>query len=387
MELSKKEYQLKNDIIKSLQKYGYNVDDKLSLPNKSKNIVKLLQNKAKYRQIQNNRDFLFRNLEYVKNKHISGKNIDPSKIDLEIREIQPNTKNSDLFRWWNLVWWSMPFQPAYGRQIRYVLYDKYHDAIFGLVQLQSPIISLKCRDEYLGIKNEEKVKWINQSLYAQRIGALPPYNDLLGGKMVTLSLTSNKIREIYSRKYTDTVTIINKNILNTNLLFITTTSAFGKSSIYDRLKYHTEKISIHLGYTSGFGTFHISEDLILRIYEMMQNRGFNTDTCLGSGSSRKMRLLSKGLKILGLNGFDNHGIQREVFLFPLVYNLHDIIKHGKTPKYINRSFSDIILWWKNRYCIPRSKRITRWRLFDKEDYFNSVVNMLNTNTITLDSFK
>lgn len=36
---------------------------------------------------------------------------------------------------------------------------------------------------------------------AQRVGALPPYNELIGGKIVALAMTSNEIREKYKQKY------------------------------------------------------------------------------------------------------------------------------------------------------------------------------------------
>ena len=79
--------------------------------------------------------------------------------------------------------------------MRFIIWDKSHDAPFGLIGLSSPPLRMSTRDKYLGISNDQIYYWINMSLNGQRIGALPPYNELLGGKMVALSLTSNEIRK------------------------------------------------------------------------------------------------------------------------------------------------------------------------------------------------
>jgi len=54
------------------------------------------------------------------------------------------------------------------------LWDKTHDAPFGLISLQSPLLKMAVRDNYLGIPGDELDRWVNKSLHAQRVGALPP---------------------------------------------------------------------------------------------------------------------------------------------------------------------------------------------------------------------
>ena len=49
---------------------------------------------------------------------VDGSEIDPQEISLKIIEVKPNSFEAELFKWWNLVWWSMPYQHAYGRQMR-----------------------------------------------------------------------------------------------------------------------------------------------------------------------------------------------------------------------------------------------------------------------------
>ena len=150
-----------------------------------------------------------------------------------------------------------------------------HNAPFGLISLQSPILKQAVRDKSLSIPNDELDYWVNRSMYAQRVGALPPYNQLIGGKMVALSLISNEIRAAYQEKYQNCKTIMAERNIESELLFITTTSAFGRSSIYNRLKYHQD-IGRKLGYTEGYGSFQIPGELYERIIEYLINIGENT---------------------------------------------------------------------------------------------------------------
>ncbi len=131
---------------------------------------------------------------------------------------------------------------------------------------------MSVRDKYLDIPKDELDIWVNKSLNAQRVGALPPYNELLGGKMVALTLTCNEIRETYKRKYENYITVIKGRKLEPELLFITTTGAFGKSSLYNRLKYNGETVAIFLGYTQGSGTFHIPEELCRELLEFLKSQ-------------------------------------------------------------------------------------------------------------------
>ena len=48
-------------------------------------------------------------------------------------------------------------------------------------------------------------------MQAQRLGALPPYNELIGGKMVALSLTSNELRGEYRKNIKCTDSFRKKN--------------------------------------------------------------------------------------------------------------------------------------------------------------------------------
>ena len=367
---------MRDRIVMSLKHNGFKVNPHLQLPNDDKDTLKKIQRNAKASQILEHKSFLVSFFKTAKEFCRDGREIVPENIRLELQEVRPDSLEAKLFLWWNLTWWSMPYQRAYGRQMRFIIWDTAHDNPFALVLLQSPLLRMKARDDYLKLPRERLDHWVNMSMNAQRIGALPPYNDLIGGKMAALAMTSNEVRRAYRRKYRGKKTLMEKRMLRADLLFLTTTSAFGKSSMYDRLKYKDHLAAIPIGYTQGTGTFHMSECLTREIYSMLQKRNVNTATGYGHGPSRKIRLFKKAFSYLGLKDFVTHGILREVYLFPLAKNLPYVIHENKRPIWHDRSFLEIAEYWKARWALPRSSRICKWREFDSEEFFGRVQTML-----------
>lgn len=370
------EEMLRKRLLEVLEKQGFKINPHVKPANDDKDTYRKIQSIARLEQIKLHRRFLQRNMHKIKKYCIDGKFIKPDKIHLELREVHRGTFEEILFRWWNLVWWSIPYQHPYGRQMRFLLWDTYHNAPFGLILLQSPILKINVRDRFLEIPKEELDIWVNKSMHAQRVGALPPYNELLGGKMVALALTANEIRNAYREKYRNTKTILKGRFIEPELLFITTTSAFGRSSIYNRLKYKEEIVAIKLGYTKGSGTFHIPEYIYREILQFLNMKGVNISRGYGYGPSRKLKLISTALKYLGLPRFEYHGIKREFYLFPLVKNLKNVIKQREEPEYINRPFNELMDYWKERWALPRAKRKTTWREFNTDKFFESIEQAL-----------
>jgi hypothetical protein len=371
------EQELKERIIEVLKEQGLKINPHVRPAIFNKQAFKDIQNMSRLEQISIHRDFLQRFSDKAQLHCRNGRDICPEKIDLELREVKANSFEDNIFRWWNLVWWTIPYQRPYGRQMRFLLWDKEHDSAFGLIGLQSPILKMSVRDKALEIPNSEIDIWVNKSMNAQRIGALPPYNQLLGGKMVALSLTSNEIRKAYQSKYANYTTIIKERSIGTDFLFITTTSAFGKSSLYNRLKYKGDTVAKSLGYTQGSGSFHIPQELYLEILTFLSNEGFEISRGYGHGPSRKLKLLSSAFSRLGLHEFEFHNIKREFYLFPLVSNLKTVIKNGEHPKYINRPFSKLEDYWKERWALPRANRMPAWKDFSASDFFDNVNIMVN----------
>lgn len=370
------EEELRSKIISVLEEQGFRVNPHLRPTGNDKEVYKRIQSAARREQLAKRKNFLEKALPKVKEFCRNGGDIDPARIDLELRSVSPGTLEEILFRWWNLVWWSIPYQRPYGRQMKFLLWDRAHDAPFGLILLQSPVLKMSVRDRYLEIPREELDVWVNKSMHAQRVGALPPYNELIGGKMVALTLTANEVREAYREKYRSRKTVLRGRLLEPDLLFVTTTSAFGKSSIYNRLVYKGERVAESLGYTQGSGTFHIPESLYTEILEFLSRKGVDTSRGYGHGPSRKLKLVSKAFRLLGLRGFEYHGIRREFYLFPLVRNLKEVIRAGEKPIYIDRPFADLADYWKKRWALPRSERKSEWKKFNVNKFFEEVEKTL-----------
>jgi hypothetical protein len=367
---------LRKKIVKALEEQGFKINPHLKPAGSSKRTYKRVQQKARLEQILKHKEFLHDTIDKVKNYCRDGKDIIPENISLELRDVQSESFEEIIFRWWNFIWWSIPYQRSYGRQMRFLLWDTTHNAPFGLICLQSPVLKISVRDSFLEIPKDELDIWVNRSMSAQRVGALPPYNELLGGKMVALALTSNEIREAYREKYKDYISIIKGRKFKPDLLFITTTSAFGKSSLYNRLKYNDETVAVCLGYTKGSGTFHIPEEIYMDLLDFLKDKGVDVNRGYGHGPSRKLKLISLSLKYLGLSKFEYHGIKREFYLFPLVKNLRDIIQKKRKPISVDRPFNRLADYWKERWAVPRAERMPEWKDFKRDTFFKEAERML-----------
>lgn len=361
---------LKIEIGKILQKQGYKLKPGgiFVLKNNGREEKRKAHEIAKAERVRASEQFLLDKIPLIQEHIVDGKDLDVAKIEPEIIEIESRSQEEDFFRWWNIVWWSLPYERAYGRQMRFIIWDKYHNAPIGLVGLQSPILSWSVRDKYLGIKQDERDFWVNQSLNAQRIGALPPYNDIRGGKLVALLMTAETIRKKFQKKYKDQKTLLLERELPSNLLFITTTGAYGKSSVYNRLKFKGEAVSKFVGYTQGNGTFHIPNTLYEDLLVYLKKRGFEVKRGYGNGPSRKMRLIDQALQLLGFANGITHGIQRAVYLFPMAKNLKEVIQAGKRPTWHHRNIPELTQFWKERWAMPHASKDKTYCDFLREEF-------------------
>lgn len=251
------------------------------------------------------------------------------------------------------------------------MWDKYHDSPIGLIGLQSPILSWNVRDKYLSIDVEQRDYWVNQSLSAQRLGALPPYNKFLGGKLVASLMVSDLIRKSFRRKYRKSKTLLLERTLPANLLFITTTGAYGKSSVYNRLKFQDEKICDFIGYTGGYGSFHIPNTLYESFVNYLREQGYKAGRSFGNGPSVKMKNINKAMKLLGFKNGCEHGMKRAVYLFPFVKNLKSLVKNNGSPKWHKWDADDLTDYWKERWAYKRVGNYEK-TLFPKKVYLENL---------------
>lgn len=273
--------------------------------------------------------------------------------------------------------WSMPFNKGYGRRLRYVVYDEFHDSVIGIIGLQSPPADLACRDSLFDFSNVNKLDKINQTMDIFSLGSIPPYSAILGGKLVAGLAGSRTIVNDYKDKYANIETLIENKLLSNQLVALTTTSAFGKSSIYNRLKFGEHLIAEPIGYTKGFGNLHL-EQVYPKMIELLKESNLYTSGGYGHGPKQRWQNMTKALKILNLpNSYSRHGVQREVFLYRLRENLEGGMSGGKFGKISAIKEKDYAEFWLERWAKPRAFRQSDWQTLSTENY---ILNALSKNT-------
>ncbi len=165
-------------------------------------------------------------------------------------------------------------------------------------------------------------------------GAISPYNELLGGKLVTLLMGSRETRDIYAARYDNQVSEIASQLAgrpivrSADLKVLTTTSLYGVgANQYTRTKItpadHPKlKANVKWDYldtTSGFTVTHVSR----RTVKLMRDLAIEAygrrriNSVFGEGSSPRTRQIREGLNLIGVNNDDllRQSVGRRVYAF------------------------------------------------------------------------
>lgn len=267
--------------------------------------------------------------------------INVRNISPKIVRVDGNRKLRLLFRYLTF-YWSFPVSEGVGRRIKFIIFDEYNNKVIGLIGLRDPVIGLKARDKWIGWNLKEKKKYLWHVMDAGVLGAIPPYSQLLGGKLISSILISKEIRKEIERRYG-----LRHGF---SVVLYTTITVYGKSSMLSRLKYWH-----FIGYTTGKTTVHIDFDLLKQLL-ISNNDPEVKKYKFGDGPNWKLRLARKASKILGFDITDV-GIRRGIYAAPLANNFREALRGIEKPNYYDFSITDISEYVKERYMIPRSKRI------------------------------
>jgi hypothetical protein len=325
-------------------------------------------------------EILLKNKEWIRN-HIDlarenlaeGKEVLSSRIK-PIIEVCETSKQHDLFRILR-YYWSCPYSEYVGRRIRLIIRDDAlpNKPVIGIAALGSSIIHIPDRDNWIGWDKVTRTKNLIYTMDAYVIGALPPYNYLLGGKLICYILASNEVRDIYRNKYQYKTTYKEKREA-TDLVCIFTTSLYGKSSQYNRIKYNDKLLYIPIGETKGFGTLHLTEETFSAMQEFLRSEKIIIGNKFGDGPSWRMRVIRTIGDILG---FDpefllKHSYKRHIYLVPLIKNLRYFLDDSHyQPDYCNYPLRKLVQYWKERWFNNRKNNgeiISKIIQFKKIDY-------------------
>ncbi|MCB9423352.1 MAG: DUF4338 domain-containing protein [Ardenticatenaceae bacterium] len=352
--------------------FDFNETGNLVLPDDDKDTIRSLHASSRQIELENSQEWIKKALEKYQNFFASGVELTPKKIKPLLILVTEKWQH-DLFRLARYTW-ALPYSQGFGRRMRYLIIDDCNEKLIGIFALQSPPIGFPARDKLFDYPEGRKTELVNQTMDIHTLGALPPYGRLLGGKLAALATISNEVRQDYKAKYSGRITEMEKRELPANLVALTTTSAFGRSSIYNRLKYNGEVVAKSIGYTEGFGSFHLMK-LYPLFKEYLESEGVDIKGGYGTGPRRKWQIMRSALESLDLPGdLLNHGVKREAFLFPLVHNLKDYLE-GKEdePEYRNLPFAELVEYWRERWLLPRSTRVDGWHKWDNNAIAQSII--------------
>ena len=299
-----------------------------------------------------------------------GKDIDPTRITVGIEEVVSKTWQADLFRLATLLW-SVPVSRGFGRRMRFLVWDRSIDKLIGVFALTDPVFNLSDRDNWIGWSSKDRELRLQNVMDAYVVGAVPPYSALIGGKLVAAVMASEEVSRIFSSKYKNRRGIISKRRHDGRLLLITTTSALGRSSLYNRLRIDTHLEFQKIGETHGWGHFHFQDRLFsdMRRYLSMCRHGYANGHQFGNGPSWRLRVIRMVLKKIGLDqDFLLHGIKREIFGVPLLEDFREYLC-GRTKKVTGKplTLSEISDYCLVRWIIPRGQRDNTYLGITRED--------------------
>ena len=227
----------------------------------------------------------------------------------------------------------------------------------------------------------QKTQHIGSSLMELNVcGAIPPYNEILAGKLVAMLATSPQVIHDYKKRYSNKASMIASRLKGKNvyrpadLVYIGTTSLYYVgSSQYNRLKIpgslfgsDFDIVWKKLGMTVGYGTLHISKATTMCLTEATSEEYNRINHVFGEGASPKMRLLTMSIRELlestneDSKDFSKHAMSRIVYGVCLASNTKDyLLGKTDTPDYYTdiskyqEGTNKIIEYWKTRWLKSR----------------------------------
>jgi hypothetical protein len=367
------EARIKRSLRRHLRDLGFTKaeDGSLKPPSEGKDTLRQMHAAQRAARLAEETGFIAKKWPLLKHHFANGSDVDPVSIKPELEMIESNTWQSDVFRLASLTW-SVPVSQGYGRRIRFLVWDRHNNKLIGLIALGDPVFNLSVRDRHIGWTTDDRKQRLVGMLDAFVLGSIPPYNRLLGGKLVAALIRSVEVRDAFRAKYHGTKGIISKKRKHAELVAVTTTSALGRSAVYNRVKLGAITYLKPLGYTEGWGHFHIPEPVFaeVRAYLQRRRRKYAKGFKFGDGPNWRLRALRLAMGLVGLKPeLLRHGIKREVFITEFASNTHLILQgKRKRPKYDDlQTVATIATLAKERWIVPRAERCPDYRTFSTNE--------------------
>jgi hypothetical protein len=365
--------ELRKAIIASLEDQGFIVEgQRIFPPAFDKEQIRRLHAAAVAERVARARSRLERHEDRLLRWIAAGGEVVPERIRPRLVAVRAGTEAELLFRYAALHW-SVPVSSGYGRRLRFLVVDEQNDKLIGIFGLGDPVFGLGARDRWIGWDVAARKERLHHVMDAFVLGAVPPYSFLLCGKLVAMLVASNEVRGTFRQKYgAKRQSVIRGRALDGRLVLVTTTSALGRSSLYNRVAYDGRLLYHRVGFTRGSGEFHFFNGLYQAIAQYAAEfcRPTAKNEKWGSGFRNRREIVRKCLAGLGLSpDLLYHGVRREVFVVPLAENAREFLQgeHAQV-RWWDQSVEDLFRFFRARWLLPRAARDRRYRDFDPESW-------------------
>jgi len=392
--ISSREANLKRKLRRHLRGIGFTKSEsgELTIDGEGKDVVRALHRVQREDRLKENGTFIAKKAEGLLPYFASGRDVDPDRISPVIERVSSGTTNGDLFRLASLTW-SVPVSNGFGRRLRYVVWDENNGKLMGLIAIGDPVFNLAVRDKLIGWTSKDRSARLVNIMDAYVLGAIPPYNALLGGKLMACLLRSRDLYDDFAAAYGNTTGIISGKDKHARLLAVTTSSSMGRSSVYNRLKLDGTQYLESIGYTGGWGHFHIPDRLFVELRDYLRDidHTYADQHRYGQGPNWRLRTTRAALSALGFKeDMLRHGVKREVFISRLAENATSILRtgHGEPDTSTLLSAKDIAERGIERWMKPRAARrpkFSAWTTDDLVSLFGSQSRALGSRTASYSS--
>jgi hypothetical protein len=371
--LSARDANLKRRLRRHLKSIGFSKSPGggLVINGEGKDVIRALHRAQRNAILRLDRTFIADQFPKLQKYFASGREVEPTRISPALELIESGTWQSALFRLAALTW-AVPVSHGFGRRLRYLVWDRSNDKLIGLMAIGDPVFNLSVRDKLIGWDSHDRGQRLVNIMDAYVLGALPPYNMLLGGKLVAALIRSRDVYDDFAKAYGNTTGIISGKEKKARLLAVTTSSSLGRSSVYNRVKLDGKEYLKPIGYTGGWGHFHIPDELFsdLRSYLRQIGHSYADLHRFGQGPNWRLRTTRAALGALGFKSdMLKHGIQREVFICELASNALSLLRKGKGRPNLKGllSASDVAALAVKRWMVPRSEMRPEYRQWQASD--------------------
>lgn len=327
----------------------------------------------KVARLKDSAEWILRHEDAALEHFANGADIDPRHIDPVVVPARTRAE-TNLFRFATLDW-SVPVSAGYGRRNRFLVFDRQNEKLIAVFSLGDPVIAQSARDRAIGWETEQRNSRLYHVYDAFVLGAVEPYRQLLGGKLTALLTLSNEVREFLTTKYSGTTTEIRQTQKDPTPVLITTSSALGRSSVYNRVTYEGRLMFHSVGFTRGFGHFQFSDEVFGDLLNFVRQEILPTPSTkvgsskYGSGPNWRFRVIRTALKALDVDeNHLNHNVRREVFLAPVAERWREYLC-GERDDFVPYDLPAAAIgeYYRERWAIGRAQRKPGYRFWRREE--------------------